>query len=33
LAVSPSGMVAASKYGPMSVAELEQFLAAARSYG
>ena len=29
LAVSPSGVVAASKYGPMSVAELEQFLAAA----
>jgi cytochrome c biogenesis protein CcmG/thiol:disulfide interchange protein DsbE len=33
LAVSPTGVVAASKYGPMSVAELEKFLAAARAYG
>ena len=33
LAVSPKGVVAASKYGPMSVSELENFLAAARAYG
>ncbi len=33
LAVSPKGVVAASKYGPMSADELEQFLAAARAYG
>jgi cytochrome c biogenesis protein CcmG/thiol:disulfide interchange protein DsbE len=33
LAVSPNGVVAASKYGPMSAADLEGFLAAARAYG
>jgi cytochrome c biogenesis protein CcmG/thiol:disulfide interchange protein DsbE len=33
LAVSPQGVVAASKYGPMSAADLEGFLAAARAYG
>jgi hypothetical protein len=33
LAVSPSGLVAASQYGPMSVANLERFLGAARAYG
>ena len=33
LAISPSGVVAASQYGPMTVAELERFLAAARAYG
>jgi cytochrome c biogenesis protein CcmG, thiol:disulfide interchange protein DsbE len=32
LAVSPTGVVAASKYGPTSVNELEGFLAAARAY-
>jgi len=31
LAVSPQGTVVASKYGPMSVAELETFLVAART--
>lgn len=29
-AISPSGVVAAAKYGPMSTGELERFLAAAR---
>ena len=29
-AISPSGVVAAAKYGPMSTRELELFLAAAR---
>jgi hypothetical protein len=29
-AISPSGVVAAAKYGPMSSRELELFLAAAR---
>ena len=33
IAVSPQGVVAASKYGPMSNADLEKFLAAARNYG
>jgi cytochrome c biogenesis protein CcmG/thiol:disulfide interchange protein DsbE len=33
IAVSPSGVVAASQYGPMSTANLERFLAAARAYG
>jgi cytochrome c biogenesis protein CcmG/thiol:disulfide interchange protein DsbE len=29
-AISPSGVVAAAKFGPMSAGELEQFLTAAR---
>ena len=29
-AISPSGLVAAAKYGPMSTGELERFLTAAR---
>jgi peroxiredoxin len=33
LAVSPSGVVAASQFGPMSVKDLEQSLAAARATG
>jgi cytochrome c biogenesis protein CcmG, thiol:disulfide interchange protein DsbE len=33
IAVSPQGVVAASKYGPMTNTDLEQFLAAARNYG
>jgi cytochrome c biogenesis protein CcmG, thiol:disulfide interchange protein DsbE len=33
IAVSPSGVVAASQYGPMTTANLERFLAAARAYG
>jgi cytochrome c biogenesis protein CcmG/thiol:disulfide interchange protein DsbE len=33
LAVAPNGLVAASKYGPMSATELDAFLAAARNYG
>jgi hypothetical protein len=33
LAVSPTGMVVASQYGPMSVTDLEQFLAVARAQG
>jgi hypothetical protein len=33
LAISPSGVVAASQYGPMTAAQLEKFLAAARAYG
>jgi peroxiredoxin len=33
LAVSPKGIVAASKYGPMSATDLEGFLTAARAYG
>jgi thiol-disulfide isomerase/thioredoxin len=33
LAVSPKGIVAASKYGPMTSTDLEGFLAAARAYG
>lgn len=32
-AISPSGTVAAAKYGPMSTGELERFLAAARVTG
>jgi cytochrome c biogenesis protein CcmG/thiol:disulfide interchange protein DsbE len=32
-AISPSGVVAAAKYGPMSSSELETFLAAARESG
>ena len=32
-AISPSGVVAAAKYGPMSTSELETFLAAARTSG
>ena len=32
-AISPSGVVAAAKYGPMSSGELETFLAAARALG
>ena len=32
-AISPSGIVAAAKYGPMSSTELERFLAAARASG
>jgi cytochrome c biogenesis protein CcmG/thiol:disulfide interchange protein DsbE len=32
-AISPSGVVAAAKYGPMSSVELESFLAAARASG
>ena len=30
-AISPGGVVAAAKYGPMSSGELETFLAAARA--
>jgi cytochrome c biogenesis protein CcmG/thiol:disulfide interchange protein DsbE len=30
-AISPSGLVSAAKYGPMSTAELDQFLDAARA--
>lgn len=33
LAVSPRGVVAASFYGPMRVADLERFVDAARAYG
>jgi cytochrome c biogenesis protein CcmG/thiol:disulfide interchange protein DsbE len=33
IAVSPSGVVAASQYGPMSVKDLETSLAAARAGG
>ena len=33
IAVSPSGIVVASKYGPMTETDLEQFLAAARRTG
>ena len=33
LAVSPSGMVAASQYGPMSVDQMDQILAVARATG
>ena len=33
LAVSPSGLVAASQYGPMTTATLDRFLAAARASG
>jgi len=33
VAVSPSGVVVASKYGPMTLSDLEQFLAAGRSSG
>jgi cytochrome c biogenesis protein CcmG, thiol:disulfide interchange protein DsbE len=33
LAVSPSGVVAASFYGPMRVPDLEEFLSRARAYG
>jgi cytochrome c biogenesis protein CcmG/thiol:disulfide interchange protein DsbE len=33
IAVSPSGVVAASQYGPMTVKNLEQSLAAARATG
>jgi cytochrome c biogenesis protein CcmG/thiol:disulfide interchange protein DsbE len=32
-AISPGGVVAAAKYGPMSSTELETFLAAARATG
>ena len=32
-AISPSGVVAAAKYGQMSSAELERFLDAARATG
>jgi cytochrome c biogenesis protein CcmG/thiol:disulfide interchange protein DsbE len=32
-AISPSGVVAAAKYGPMSAGELDRFLAAARATG
>jgi cytochrome c biogenesis protein CcmG, thiol:disulfide interchange protein DsbE len=32
-AISPDGVVAAAKYGPMSSTELETFLAAARASG
>ena len=32
-AISPSGMIAAAKYGPMSRTELNAFLAAARATG
>jgi cytochrome c biogenesis protein CcmG, thiol:disulfide interchange protein DsbE len=32
-AISPSGLVTAAKYGPMSSAELESFLASARAAG
>jgi cytochrome c biogenesis protein CcmG/thiol:disulfide interchange protein DsbE len=32
-AISPRGVVAAAKYGPMSSAELEQFLTVARASG
>jgi hypothetical protein len=33
IAVSPSGVVAASYYGPLKQAVLERFLDAARNYG
>jgi len=33
LAIAPSGLVAASFYGPMNSTELDSFLAAARNYG